>query len=118
MKQFYLAIFIILFVLQFNNRYSFTIGNGNSMDPTIKDGTLMLIDLKAEPKDGDILILNTTDMKNWENSATQIVKRYYEEYSTDGYYVLGDNANVSYDSRYCGEIEKERLIGVVVYQFR
>ena len=88
--------------------------SGISMEPTFKDGDLLLVNFRVTPKDGDVLILNTADMEGWENSATQIVKRYSAKDSTDGYYVLGDNAEHSYDSRYCGEIDKERLIGVAV----
>lgn len=84
------------------------------MEPTLQDGDLLLVNLKITPKDGDILILNTADLEGWNNSATQIVKRYCAEYSTNGYYILGDNSEHSYDSRYCGEIGKERLKGVVV----
>ena len=88
--------------------------SGRSMEPTCKDGDLLLVNFRVTPKDGDVLILNTADMEGWENSSTQIVKRYSAKDSTDGYYVLGDNAEHSYDSRYCGEIDKERLIGVAV----
>lgn len=107
-----IGIGLILAVIILSN---FGIGSayGNSMNPTFKDGCLLLIDYNATPKDGDILVLNTEGLEGWENDATQIVKRYYADYSTDGYYVLGDNAEVSYDSRYCGEIPKDRLIGVV-----
>ena len=93
--------------------FGLTETSGISMEPTFKDGDLLLVNYRVTPKDGDVLILDTSDMEGWENSATQIVKRYHAKYSKDGYYVLGDNADHSYDSRYCGEIDKERLIGVV-----
>lgn len=94
--------------------FGLTETSGTSMEPTFKDGDILLVNFRVTPKDGDVLILDTSDMDEWENSANQIVKRYYAKHSTDGYYVLGDNADHSYDSRYCGEIDKERLIGVVV----
>lgn len=94
--------------------FGLTETSGTSMEPTFKDGDILLVNCKVTPKDGDVLILDTSDMDGWENSANQIVKRYYAKHSQDGYYVLGDNADHSYDSRYCGEIDKERLIGVVV----
>lgn len=93
--------------------FGLTETSGKSMEPTFQDGDLLLVNFTATPKDGDVLILDTADMEGWDNSATQIVKRYYAQYSTDGYYVLGDNSEHSYDSRCCGEIDKERLIGVV-----
>ena len=83
------------------------------MYPTIEDGDTLLVNTKAMPEDGDILILDVSNMEGWNNSAIQIVKRYYAGYSAEGYYVIGDNADGSYDSRDVGKIDKERLIGVV-----
>lgn len=117
MKKYIFYVLGFVFAVFIINNYGLTKATGMSMDPTIKTESYLIIDYNATPEDGDILVLNTANMEGWENSSTQIVKRYYEEYSTDGYYVLGDNAEVSYDSRYCGEIDKDRLIGVVVYIF-
>ena len=93
--------------------YEITECSGKSMYPTLEDGNLLLVNMNATPKDGDIVIIDTADMEGWNNSATQIVKRYYAEHSTDGLYVMGDNAEMSYDSRDVGEFDKERLLGVV-----
>lgn len=118
MKKFFtrdlpIGIVLVLAVMIFIT-FGLTETSGISMEPTFQDGDLLLVNFKITPEDGDVLILDTSDMEGWENSATQIVKRYYAKYSTDGYYVLGDNSEHSYDSRYCGEIDKERLVGVVV----
>ena len=116
-KDFFKGLFIVIGVLlvaMILATFAISSTDGNSMYPTLKDGDTLLINTTVEPKDGDIIILDTADMEGWENKSKQIVKRYYAEYSTDGYYVLGDNAEHSYDSRYCGEIDKERLIGVAV----
>lgn len=118
MKKFFtrdlpIGIVLVLAVMIFIT-FGLTETSGISMEPTFQDGDLLLVNFKVTPKDGDVLILDTSDMEGWENSANQIVKRYYAKYSTDGYYVLGDNTEHSYDSRYCGEIDKERLVGVVV----
>lgn len=104
---------LILAIILLTNFGVTTVG-GRSMNPTLADGDLLLVSFTATPKDGDMIILDTSDMEGWNNSSTQIVKRYYAEYSTDGYYVLGDNPDHSYDSRHFGEIDKDRLVGVVV----
>ena len=116
-KDFFKGLFIVigvLFVAMILATFAISSTDGNSMYPTLKDGDTLLINTTVEPKDGDIIILDTSDMEGWENKSTQIVKRYYEEYSTDGYYVMGDNSEHSYDSRQVGEFDKECLFGVVV----
>ena len=116
-KDFFKYLFIVigwLLVVMILTTFAITTTDGNSMYPTLKDGDTLLINTTVEPKDGDIIILDTADMEGWENKSKQIVKRYYEEYSTDGYYVIGDNSERSYDSRMTGEFDKERLLGVVV----
>lgn len=106
-----LGLFLAIVLLA---NFGVTSVDGRSMDPTLKDGDLLLVSFTATPKDGDMIILDASCMEEWEYSTTQIVKRYYAEYSTDGYYVLGDNADVSYDSRQFGEFDKECFVGVVV----
>ena len=116
-KDFFKGLFIVIGVLLVAiilATFAISSTDGNSMYPTLKDGDTLLINTTVEPKDGDIIILDTADMEGWENKSKQIVKRYYEEYSTDGYYVIGDNSERSYDSRMTGEFDKERLLGVVV----
>lgn len=88
--------------------------SGHSMDPTFDDGDIILVALGAQPEDGDVVILTTSYIDNYEVEGDHVIKRYYEEYSTDGLYVLGDNAQVSYDSRYYGEAPVEACQGVVV----
>ena len=116
-KDFFKGLFIVigvLFVAMILATFAISSTDGNSMYPTLKDGDTLLINTTVEPKDGDIIILDTSDMEGWENKSKQIVKRYYAKYSTDGYYVMGDNSEHSYDSRQVGEFDKECLLGVVV----
>lgn len=95
-------------------RYDIQQVAGSSMNPTFNDGDIILVDLKSEPKDNDVVILTTSYIENYEIEGEHIIKRYYEEYSTNGLYVLGDNAAVSYDSRYYGEAPVEACEGIVV----
>lgn len=95
-------------------RYDIQQVAGSSMNPTFNDGDIILVDLKSEPKDNDVVILTTSYIEGYEIEGEYIIKRYYEEYSTDGLFVLGDNAAVSYDSRYYGEAPKESCVGIVI----
>ena len=118
MKKYIFYILGILLVAFIINNYGFTKVSGRSMNPTFEDGDYLIVDFNKEPEDGDIIILDASVMEEWNHSTTQIVKRYYAEYSTDGYYVLGDNADHSYDSRQFGEFDKDCLVGVVVFSFQ
>lgn len=88
--------------------------SGHSMDPTFHDGDYIIVTDLATPKDNDVITLDTSYITNYEEDGKHIIKRYYESKSTDGYYVLGDNSAISYDSRYYGEAPKEALEGVVL----
>lgn len=113
---FFLIIVIALLVL--SSRYDIQTVSGNSMNPTLKDGDIILVDLNKTPEDGDILTIDAYKSSNWDQDSNYIIKRYYADYSTNGYYVMGDNSEVSYDSRYVGEFDKDSLNGVVVFKFQ
>ena len=110
--RFAIIIFTVLFITK---NFSLQQESGHSMDPTFDDGDIILVSLNAKPKDGDVVILTTSYIDNYEVEGDHVIKRYYEDYSTDGLFVLGDNAKVSYDSRYYGEAPMEACEGVVVY---
>lgn len=118
MKKYIFYFSFLALAIWILTRFSVTQVHGNSMTPTYSDGDYLIVDLKKEPEDGDVVIIDTTTIDNWNHSSTQIIKRYYTEYSTDGLYVLGDNPEASYDSRYVGEIDKDCLVGVVVFSRR
>jgi len=84
---------------------------GNSMMPSFLDGDYIILSKWVTPKDKDVIILDTSKIP-------EIIKRYYADKSTDGYYVLGDNTDASYDSRYFGETPKDAFVGVVLFKFR
>ena len=118
MKKYIIYFLGLILAIWALDRFTITQVQGISMYPSYTDGQYLIVDLKREPKDGDVVIIDTANIKNWDNSSTQIIKRYYAEFSTDGLYVLGDNADHSYDSRYVGEIDRECLVGVVVFSRR
>ena len=114
MKKLIIYICGLLFALCVTWGYGLQQVAGHSMDPTFDDGDIILVDFKGIPKDGDVVILTTSYIENYEIEGEHVIKRYYEEYSTDGLFVLGDNSKVSYDSRYYGEAPKEALESVVI----
>ena len=42
--------------------------------------------LNAEPDDMDVVILTTAMIENYEAEGRHVIKRYYEDYSSEGYY--------------------------------
>lgn len=91
---------------------------GNSMMPSFLDGDYIILSKWVTPKDKDVIILDTSKIPGFEHDVPEIIKRYYADKSTDGYYVLGDNTDASYDSRYFGETPKDAFVGVVLFKFR
>lgn len=89
--------------------------DGNSMSPSFSSGDYILVMANKAPKDGDVVILDTSRISKYKQKSEHIIKRYYADKSKTGYYVLGDNPSVSYDSRYFGEVEKEAYEGCVVF---
>lgn len=86
--------------------------NGHSMEPTINDGDVLLVDeSKIEPKDGQIFALQS------ESKGT-IVKRLVKS-DFDGWIIRSDNpdkARYGDETLRDGEINEVRIIGRVVWR--
>jgi phage repressor protein C with HTH and peptisase S24 domain/DNA-binding XRE family transcriptional regulator len=86
--------------------------NGHSMEPTINDGDVLLVDeSKVEPKDGQIFALQS------ESKGT-IVKRLVKS-DFDGWIIRSDNpdkARYGDETLRDGEINEVRIIGRVVWR--
>lgn len=86
--------------------------NGHSMEPTINDGDVLLIDeSKIEPKDGQIFAMQS------ESKGT-IVKRLVKS-DFDGWIIRSDNpdkARYGDETLRDGEINEVRIIGRVVWR--
>jgi signal peptidase I len=86
------------------------------MNPTLKPGEFILVDTWAYqpqgPQEKDIVVFQQHNTQQW------LVKRIATwpngALIMDGrYYLLGDNASVSHDSRYFGGIPQALIIGKV-----
>ena len=78
---------------------------GPSMSPTLADGDVVLISLRARPRPGAIVLIR------WPQRHDQLsIKRAVGRHG-DGWWVEGDNPDASTDSRHLGTAE---VIGTVL----
>lgn len=111
----FIYLFIAIVLIYFTSNYGLTIVDSSSMAKTINEGDLVVYKKTNKIKDMDIVIVNTSHIDDETvKMSEQIIKRYYEEKSTSGIYLLGDNSEQSRDSRWFGEVPKESVVGVAV----
>jgi len=110
-----LVLAIALFVVK---RYFFGIVkvDGDSMYPTLKDGEYVLMRITDEVEVGDVIILHVD--YEYEMESEYIIKRVAKIAPSGSVYVLGDNADVSFDSRQCGYFPREIIRGKVIFEFK
>ncbi|MEP7039203.1 MAG: nickel-type superoxide dismutase maturation protease [Acidobacteriota bacterium] len=89
-------------------RYKY-ICEGKSMNPTLKDSEVVLVDRNAEIKVGDIVVAKHPVEQN-----SEIVKRVERINERGNYFLVGDNLEDSNDSRHFGAVSKEYIKGKVV----
>lgn len=119
-KLLILMVIVTVLIVTFNSTFRIECVDGSSMEDTLHNEDIILVNYRVSAddlSDRDIVILDTAYMKNYKQHSPSIIKRYYADLSTTGLYVLGDNAEISYDSRYFGEAEKEALRGKMVINF-
>ena len=86
--------------------------SGHSMEPLLKADDKVLASyipyFFSNPKIGDLIaLISPTTQKT-------LIKR-IKEVENDSYFITGDNANDSHDSRSFGWIRKKDIIGKVIY---
>jgi nickel-type superoxide dismutase maturation protease len=84
----------------------FTI-QGKSMEPTLKEGTTLVVKKTKKVKLQDIIAL-------YHPQDQRIIVKRLVRITNTGYFVKGDNSDSSTDSRNFGVVNKERIIGKIV----
>ena len=79
------------------------------MNPTLKDGEVVLVDREANIDVGDIVVAKHPIEQNGE-----VVKRVQRINERGHYFLIGDNPSDSTDSRHYGAVTREYIKGKVV----
>ena len=82
---------------------------GKSMNPTLRDGEVVLVDREAKIEVGDIVVA-----KHPLEQTSEVVKRVERINERGHYFLVGDNPDDSIDSRHYGAVTREYIKGKVV----
>jgi len=96
--------------------------DGSSMNPTLRGGDQILILqsrlLPMAVKKNDIVVINGNRIPRQEEAMDFfLVKRVHEEAVENGYFVTGDNAVRSFDSRRFGPVPSDSLLGKALFVY-
>ena len=86
---------------------------GDSMLPFLKDGDLVLIDPYAKPQIDDVVLARHPFKK-----SVRIIKRVRGISPEGRYFLVGDNAEGSTDSRSFGAIQAKDILGKAVSRLK
>lgn len=122
-KAFLLLIVAIFSVFAFfyfmyvpSGRHKTFVGVGASMAPTFSDGDKIVVDTKAVPSAGDAIVFDCIKCEGVLEPET-MTKRIHQISQTGCFWLVGDNDEISYDSRSTGWLCPQEHIfvhGVVV----
>jgi nickel-type superoxide dismutase maturation protease len=108
MKDLPRAGFFEIALVFFGSRHKY-ICEGKSMNPTLEDGEVVLVDREAEIEVGDIVVA-----KHPIEQRSEVVKRIERINEHGHYFLVGDNLEDSNDSRHFGAVTREYIRGKVV----
>ncbi|NNE99076.1 MAG: nickel-type superoxide dismutase maturation protease [Pyrinomonadaceae bacterium] len=95
-----------MLLFAFRSRYRV---EGDSMLPLLEDGDEVLVNRRADIREGDIVIA-----RHPHEDSIEMIKRVAGIYDERFYSLLGDNPPESSDSREFGLVEEKLIIGRVV----
>ncbi|MFM1986898.1 MAG: hypothetical protein RIS18_1115 [Actinomycetota bacterium] len=84
---------------------------GESMSPKFRSGDLVLIRKTKKAKRNEVVIAQRPDKQD-----LLIIKRVIS-ITNNGYWLQGDNAEFSDDSRLFGEVPRDLIKGVVLFKY-
>ena len=84
---------------------------GDSMTPALREGEWWLARRGGRPRVGDVVVVDHP-----EQDGLLAVKRLIRR-EPDGWWVEGDNADRSRDSRHFGSIAEERIVGRLLVRY-
>ena len=118
----YLTFSLLLLLLAAALNFRIVFVEGVSMQPTLWSGDVHLFCCSAEPKEGDIVVLEAPRgdgfyVKRITDVPGDTLLHKGEPLTLDEnqFYVCGDNREASYDSRYFGPISEDALKGVMLF---
>ncbi len=108
MKNLPKASFYEIALIFLGSRHKY-ICEGKSMNPTLKDGEVVLVEREAAIEVGDIVVA-----KHPFEQDSEVVKRVARINERGHYFLVGDNLDESNDSRHFGAVTREYITGKVV----
>jgi nickel-type superoxide dismutase maturation protease len=89
--------------------------SGRSMEPTLRAGDMVIVDLwsyrQRRPREGEIVLFSGA-----EPASAPMVKRVANRTGST-FWLLGDNLEMSNDSRHFGPVPEERIRGRLVWRY-
>ena len=83
-----------------------------SMRPSLQPGDRILVTPWLRPRPGDLVVVRDPDHR-----SVLLVKRATQIGPSGAVVVLGDNPNVSRDSRHFGPVPRELVVGRAFYRY-
>lgn len=108
MKELPKASFYEIALVFLGTRFKY-VCEGTSMNPTLRDGEVVLVDREAKIEVGDIVVA-----RHPVEQTSEVVKRVASINERGHFYLVGDNRDDSEDSRHYGAVTREYIKGKVV----
>lgn len=101
---------ILLLMILFCYNFRLTYVHGCSMEPTLKEGDLLLCNTLDTPNIGDIVIVKPS----FDTVPDQYIIKRVTDIKDGKVFLQGDNRENSFDSRNFGWIDEDLVFGVII----